>query len=229
MEDPNNEISAIIHTLTQAVPSKQKAAIERYFTPDADFIHPFCRTGSWSLTFPFVGYTLTSRWAILQIYQWYKLLSPQIDLQVLSTTFDRDRLLLYVTMRQQFRLWMVPLYEADVRLTTVLQLAEGDDAGPESVTTGRVRKEPYSYAAAADPAVEVDGTGKRRMYYITQQNDLYQTSEWIKFLVPWHVGSALMVAWQLFATALCVLGALVCFPGTWFKERSVVDWPPRRI
>ena len=43
-------------------------------------------------------------------------------------------------------------------------------------------------------------------YYIQSQNDLYQTSEWIKFLVPYGVGVSLIIAWQLWATFLCVVG-----------------------
>lgn len=226
MEHPVEEISDIIHVLTQATPSKQKEAVEQYFTPTANFIHPFCMTGSWD--FKSLGYRFTSRWAILQIYQWYKLISPRIDLEVLSTAFDEQQLLLYVSIRQQFRLWMVPFYEADVRLTTVLQLAEGDETGPSSVTK-RVRKEPYSYAAVADPDLDSNGKSKRKLYYIIEQNDLYQTNEWIKFLLPWGVGSTLMILWQLFATVMCVLGAFVFFPGTWLKEKSVVDFPPRKI
>lgn len=226
MEHPIEEIPDIIHVLTQATPTSQKRALQHYFTPDANFIHPFCMTGSWD--FKILGYHITSRWAILQIYQWYKLISPRIDLQVLSTAFDEQQLLLYVTIRQQFRLWMVPFYEADVRLTTVLRLAEGDETGPISVTK-RVRKEPYSYAAVADPNLDANGTSRRKLYYITEQNDLYQTNEWIKFLVPWGVGSTLMIMWQLFATFLSILGAFVFFPGTWWKERSVVDFPPRKI
>lgn len=226
MEHPVDEISDVIHTLTQATPSKQKQAVEQYFTPTANFIHPFCMTGSWN--FQALGYPFTSRWAILQIYQWYKLISPRIDLQVLSTAFDEQQLLLYVNIRQQFRLWMVPFYEADVKLTTVLQLAEGDETGPMSVSR-RVRKEPYSYATIADPHVDANGTSKTKLYYITEQNDLYQTNEWIKFLVPWGIGSTLMILWQLFATVMCVIGALVFFPGTWWKERNMVDFPPKKI
>lgn len=226
MENPTKEISNIIHTLTQATPSRQRDALERYFTPDAAFIHPFCRTGSGRLVL--FGHNFNSRWLILQIYQWYKLISPNIQLKVLSTALDEENLLLYVTIRQQFRLWFVPFYEADVKLTTVLQLAEGDETGPSS-TKSLVRKEPYSYAAVADPDLDSNGTSKRSLYYITEQNDLYQTNEWIKFLVPWGIGSTVVVLWQLFATFLSVLGAVVFFPQTWWKERSIADFPPHKI
>jgi len=68
------EIPAIIHTLCRASPADQQTALETYFTPTASFTHPFCRTGSG----PY------SRWLIKQIYRWYKILSPYIDISIYS-------------------------------------------------------------------------------------------------------------------------------------------------
>jgi hypothetical protein len=68
------EIPAIIHLLTQSPPSLQRATIEKYFTPDAAFSHPFCRT--WSRP--------NSRWLVQATYRWYKIMSPRIDLTVQS-------------------------------------------------------------------------------------------------------------------------------------------------
>ena len=231
MENPTREISPIIHALTQAVPSKQKQAVERYFTPNAAFTHPFCATGSWEIDL--FGVQIPSRWAILQIYQWYKILSPQIDLEVLNVTFNEDKLILYVDIAQHFKLFLVPFYDANVHLTTVLQLAEGDESGPSSVLVKKFHsryespsQKPYSYAAVAAPRKE-NGSPKA-LYYITSQNDLYQTSEFIRFLLPFGIGSSLVIAWQLYATLLCVIGAAVLFPVTWYKEKSLAD-RPRRI
>ena len=56
-------------------------------------------------------------------------------------------------------------------------------------------------------------------YYIASQNDLYQTSEWIKFVLPWSIGCTILVLAQLWATAMCVLGAVVGWPVTWAEER----------
>lgn len=237
MEHPTRDIVSVIHTLTQAIPSKQKAAVQKYFTPDASFTHPFCATGSWDVEL--FGHQFTSRWAMLLIYQWYKILSPEIDLEVENVTFNSDKLVLYVDIHQHFKLFLVPSYDANVRLTTVLNLAEGDASGPSSVATRKFHNryrthsdKPYSYAAVANPqkdthAIESNGDGDRKFYYITSQNDLYQTSEWIKFLVPWGIGSTLLVAWQLFATLQCVIGALLLFPLTSWKERSVLDVPKK--
>lgn len=232
MENPLQEITDIIHTLTQATPSQQKEAVYRYLMPTATFTHPFCATGSWSITVPLLG-QFDSRWAALQIYQWYKIMSPRIDLEVLSVTYNEEKLRLYVDIHQHFRLWVVPFYDANVHLTTVLQLAEGDESGPSSaLQTKRPPKtpseKPWSYAAVADPDRPSNGEPKK-LYYITSQNDLYQTDEFIKFLIPWGVGETLIVAWMFYATFLSILGSVFLFPFTWYRERSLVDVPPRKI
>jgi len=69
---PETEIPQVIHLLTQSPPSTQRATLEKYFTPNASFTHPFCRTGS------FEG----SRWLIWCIYRWYKIMSPRIEMSV---------------------------------------------------------------------------------------------------------------------------------------------------
>ena len=74
MEDPQREITGVIHLLTQSPPSIQQQAIEKYFVSSAEFIHPFCRTGTFD----------SSRFLIRAIYRWYKILSPRIDLKVNS-------------------------------------------------------------------------------------------------------------------------------------------------
>jgi len=74
MENPTEDITQVVHTLCQGTPDQQTKAINTYFTPNASFTHPFCRTGS------FDG----SRNLIHAIYKWYKLLSPKIELNVNS-------------------------------------------------------------------------------------------------------------------------------------------------
>ncbi|KAH6839796.1 hypothetical protein B0T12DRAFT_318052, partial [Alternaria alternata] len=105
---PVKEIPAVIHLLTQSPPSLQRATIEKYFTPDAAFSHPFCRT--WSRP--------NSRWLVERTYRWYKIMSPRIDCTVQSVAFDEKNLILYVTIFQIFRIWLIPFYYAPVRLTT---------------------------------------------------------------------------------------------------------------
>ncbi|GAB7357839.1 hypothetical protein MBLNU230_g0010t1 [Neophaeotheca triangularis] len=112
MDDPIQDVSRVIHKLTQNPPNEQAAAIDAYFTPNASFTHPFCRTGS------FEG----SRHLIHSIYRWYKILSPKIDLTVHSVAFDETTLLCYVKITQLFSLWFIPFYHERVSLVTELQL-----------------------------------------------------------------------------------------------------------
>ncbi|KAK5052555.1 hypothetical protein LTR84_002420 [Exophiala bonariae] len=255
MDDPVAEIPDIIRTLCTAPSDIQRDTIESYFTSTASFTHPFCRTGS----------SPWSRWLITQIYRWYKILSPEIDVSVDSVAFDPEKLLLYVSIHQNFKLWVVPFYNAPVKLVTVLQLVKGStEPGPEpsvvydpvlskgnnldsitnsamlpdyeraDTTLNKTRKKvviisplnaqkkataipthnrfsvltspPSPSPTLASSISGGDTSGEQ--YYIQSQNDLYQTSEWIKFLVPWGIGDLLMVLWQFLATFMCVLGAL---------------------
>jgi len=55
-------------------------------------------------------------------------------------------------------------------------------------------------------------------YYIAQQNDLYQTDQFIRFL-PFLPGSSLFVTlWQAIATGFCVIGAVCLWPFSFFQE-----------
>jgi len=131
--DAEAEIPAIIHQLTQGSPSIQQKTLEHYFTPDAAFIHPFCRKSRGP--YP--------RLLILAIYRWYRILSPNIELEVNSVgpspgsghdpsgmprltsgslAFDPQNLILYVSIHQVFSLAVIPFHRADVALTTVLHL-----------------------------------------------------------------------------------------------------------
>ncbi|KAJ4991442.1 hypothetical protein SVAN01_03089 [Stagonosporopsis vannaccii] len=119
MENPVKEIADVIHLLTQSPPSTQRQTIEQYFTPNASFSHPFCRTGKWP----------NSRLLVQIIYRWYKIMSPNIDITVQSIAFDEPNLIIYVSIFQIFRIWLIPFYYAPVYLTSVIKLHhdENDD------------------------------------------------------------------------------------------------------
>ncbi|KAJ4356980.1 hypothetical protein N0V95_002852 [Ascochyta clinopodiicola] len=116
MEDPVKEIAGVIHLLTQSPPSTQRQTIEKYFTPNASFTHPFCRTGEWQ----------NSRLLVAAIYRWYKIMSPSIDITVQSVAFDETNAILYVSIFQIFRIWLIPFYYAPVFLTSVIKLEYND-------------------------------------------------------------------------------------------------------
>ena len=78
MDDPVAEIPYVIALLTETPPSLQQAAVTKYFTPDASFTHPFCRTAS------FQG----SRLLIHSIFSWYKIMSPIITAEVKGVAYD---------------------------------------------------------------------------------------------------------------------------------------------
>lgn len=59
-------------------------------------------------------------------------------------------------------------------------------------------------------------TGK---YLIEDQQDLYQSNEFVKFVGP--VLNIFVVFWQLFATVFCIIGALLLVPITVLEQRMV--------
>ena len=223
-----SEIPHVIHNLTSTSPSTQQHTLLTYFTPNASFTHPFCRTGSFnfgsspipdltdarlisphpqpkSSAAPSASSTklqLNSRQLIAQVYRWYKILSPRIELDVQSVAFDAQSLLLYVSIHQIFRIQLVLFYRADVRLTTLLELTH-DPLGLER-TPAQLEREVSKE--------------ERQKYYIRSQEDLYQTSECVKFVLPWGIGWVAVVLWGFIATIACVLGSVVLAPITWFEE-----------
>nr|KMM63679.1 hypothetical protein CPAG_00033 [Coccidioides posadasii RMSCC 3488] len=225
MEDPVVEIRHVVHLLTQSTPSVQQRTIERYYTPSASFIHPFCRTGSFS----------GSRWLIIWIYRFYKIMSPHIDLKVESVAFDAENLLLYVTISQVFRIFFIPFYVAPVTLTTVLTLTTSRSSHDNqhrdrdtllSATTAnsdRDNDDTLSHlqpgsVAASDPGQGSPELSSQTLYYISVQNDLYQTSEFIKFILPFGIGSILVFLWHSLATFISVGCALILWPSTFVEE-----------
>ncbi|OAL32921.1 hypothetical protein AYO20_07712 [Fonsecaea nubica] len=157
------------------------------------------------------------------IYRWYKILSPRIDVAVDGVAYDEKHLRLYVSIHQNFKLWVVPFYNAPVKLVTVLQLTT--DPSP-------VPPEPQEPITMTELDSERDAPGSARVkfrkeadsdevkYYIQSQNDLYQTTEFIKFLVPWGIGVFLVITWQFCATVLCVIGA---------KSYDFLLWVPQKL
>ncbi|KAI0942711.1 hypothetical protein AcW1_003268 [Taiwanofungus camphoratus] len=78
MEDPARDIDAVVKLVAAAAtPDIQKAAILRYFAPDASFRHPLCA----------VSPAPRSRDAVLRIFQWYRVLSPVLALRVRRVAF----------------------------------------------------------------------------------------------------------------------------------------------
>lgn len=79
------EIRSVIKTLTAGTPAEQERAVKNHFLPDAGFTHPFCSVPSFQpYTIPFTSFTIDSRWVILMVYRWYRILSPHIETDIQS-------------------------------------------------------------------------------------------------------------------------------------------------
>lgn len=203
MEHPVEEIPHLIRALTTGDPEQQEDTLRKYFLPNASFTHPFCHVPSFSKgAIPLAG-GLDSLWMILGIYRWYRTLSPHIDITVDSVAFDENSGLLYVTLRQTFALWFVPLYKAPVKLVSVLQLTQ---KSPTSPSLAPVQQNSLSYAEVSKPNDQV-----KHLYYIASQEDMYPVSDTLQFLCP-GLGPLLWRAWQLYSSWMCVLGSLILMP-----------------
>ncbi|KAI0490001.1 hypothetical protein F4859DRAFT_463180 [Xylaria cf. heliscus] len=222
MENPEEEISGVIHSLTQGTREEQERTLNHYFLPDAYFIHPFCRVPSFQsrrIRVPFSNteWTINSRFLVLLVYRWYKIMSPKILLEVDSTAFDERTNSLYATIRQTFTIWIVPfsLWKANVKLVCLLKLAHlpvDKKKQPLMLENGFTEKSRDNNTATV--------LGKR--YFISGQQDHYQTNDMLNFVVPFGV-STLLYIWQLFATFLCAVGAAFLWPVTSIYERIFVD------
>jgi len=119
-------------------------------------------------------------------------MSPHILLSVDSVAFDSKNDIMYVSARQRFTIFVFAWlgYKADVALTAKLNLKSKDDE-----------------------------SGMKR-YYISHQEDLYQSTEFMKF--AWFLW---MPVWlfQIWAAIFCVLLSWLGTPMTWWEERYQVQ------
>ncbi|KAK0500868.1 hypothetical protein EDD18DRAFT_1146286 [Armillaria luteobubalina] len=117
MQRPAHEISAVVSLITTAVtPEIQQAGIQRYFTPDAGFRHPLCAVSSGP----------GSRERVLGIYQWYRVVSPKLELDVKSVVYDKEQGILILEVVQSFHFRLSPFKPAPSRLVVRLTLKEVD-------------------------------------------------------------------------------------------------------
>ncbi|RYO86019.1 hypothetical protein DL764_009064 [Monosporascus ibericus] len=216
MDHPVREIPGIITALTQGNSEEQAKTLEDYYLPDAYFVHPLCRVPSFrdlAIPFPFsllTPRTLNSRWLVLMIYNWYRILSPKILFTIDSVVFDQRASLLYVAMRQTFTLWFVPfdLWQAkDVKLVTVLPLAQlpvGEDGRPLSLSRAAPATATATLTSDDDHHHYLQQHDRTR-FFVRGQEDHYHVEEWLKFIAPWG-GNLLWMAGQLFSTLVCAVG-----------------------
>lgn len=132
-----------------------------------------------------------------------------------SAAFDKQAMLLYVTLHQVFSIQFLPFHKSHVSLTTVLHLTKLQTF-PTETSSHEVKA-----------SQRIDGCSR---YYITSQNDLYQTSEFVKFVLPWFgLGTIGVMLWQFTATFFCIVGAVLGWPITWLEEKVSAGNKERRI
>lgn len=122
------------------------------------------------------------------------------------TAFDKEHMKLYVTISQIFSIFIIPFYVAPVTLTTVLTLT--------------------TYPSSASSDTPESKKEDRKLYYIKSQEDLYQTSEFVKFVLPYGIGAVLVLMLQALATFVCTLGAIILSPILWIEQTG--DIPLQR-
>jgi len=129
-------------------------------------------------------------------------LLTEVSLDFVHVAYDQTNLILYVTLSQIFRVFLIPFYAAHVRLTTVLRLVE--------------LPSPRSHAA-------------KPKYYIQSQDDLYQVNEWVKFVSPLGLATLVVLVGQLLATFGCVVGAVAGWPVSWVEENVLGRGQDRKV
>lgn len=78
----DQEIRAVVRSLCQGTTDEQRRTLQRYFTKDASFVHPFCAVPHFhERHFPLIGH-LSSRDVVRGIFQWYRMLSPKIEIEI---------------------------------------------------------------------------------------------------------------------------------------------------
>ncbi|KAF9467618.1 hypothetical protein BDZ94DRAFT_1248556 [Collybia nuda] len=99
MENPLHEIKSVAALVTAAVsPDIQNAAIRKYFTEDAGLRHPLCSVSPGPL----------SREDVLGVYQWYRVLSPTVDIDITNISYDRKSHTVVLEVTQLFHIRFSP-------------------------------------------------------------------------------------------------------------------------
>jgi hypothetical protein len=113
-------------------------------------------------------------------------------------------MLLYVSLHQIFSIQFLPFHKSRVSLTTVLHLTKLETF-PSPTSQHEVKA-----------SQRTDGRAK---YLITGQDDLYQTSEFVKFVFPWFgLGTFGVMLGQFIATFFCIVGAVLGWPISYLEE-----------
>ncbi|KAG9316640.1 hypothetical protein JVU11DRAFT_2694 [Chiua virens] len=109
MQDPKKDIPKVVHTLmTTRDANELENTIKHYFLPDAKFLHPLANANS--------------RDEILGLFQWVRVASPKLSIQVDNVMYDADLNVAVVEIRERFHEWFNPLPSMASRMVIRLKL-----------------------------------------------------------------------------------------------------------
>ncbi|EPS94665.1 hypothetical protein FOMPIDRAFT_1054886 [Fomitopsis schrenkii] len=196
MENPAAEIEDVVLAITASLnPEVQRAAIYKYFAPDASFRHPLCTVPSSSA--PTTVFHPSQASPVIHSFPFpllkglpalvARLLTPtgfatsnsrETLLRVRKVVYDEPHHELYVEVVQRFHIrWNVFMPAAESRLLTHITL----------------RELPYATPAG------------KRLYVIAAQEDFYHPEDLLSFVAPLLV--PVLTAILLLGTWACVIGA----------------------
>jgi hypothetical protein len=153
----------------------------------------------------------------------------------ISAAFDSPNMLLYLSIQQSSQIPIIPFYKAETSSVTIFKLTTDPDPViqskseqnmQESREEGMGKASSSSKTSKAVALKEKNHNGQSgqkaiKKYYIQSQNDLYQSSEWMRLVLPYGIGAILLETWQFMVTILCVIGAVSGRPISWMQETVV--------
>jgi hypothetical protein len=141
------------------------------------------------------------------IYRWYKILSPRILLDVKCSGMCTNSPLSYFAMLMQRPL---EYNQASHILFVEIRQLFSIFFVPF-----------YKSDVHLTTKLVLSQNSNNGKFYIESQEDLYQSNEVVKFF--WPGGATIIWLFQMFATLMCILGALVFAPITWWEQKQAVQ------
>ncbi|KZV98816.1 hypothetical protein EXIGLDRAFT_287273 [Exidia glandulosa HHB12029] len=117
MEVPFYDIESVVLRCTAASPNNpdsQREAIEKYYTADCEFNHPLATVLSGQ----------SSRDTVLRVYQWYRIMSPTLELTIDERVMDEARNIIYLQVTQTFHIRWSPFKPKPARLLVKIHLVQ---------------------------------------------------------------------------------------------------------
>ncbi|EIW78037.1 hypothetical protein CONPUDRAFT_167999 [Coniophora puteana RWD-64-598 SS2] len=117
MQDPAKEVSHVIELLsTSRSPYITRQTVEKFYTEDASFRHPFVAVES----------SATSRERLIGIFDWYCTIAETSSSKFHSCTFDEHNQLVYVDVSQTVSIHYSPFSPTSCRTVIRMNLQKRD-------------------------------------------------------------------------------------------------------